>query len=201
MIMSEQILLNNESYTFTESNFPCLITYEEKMGGSHLTMAIMANLFLNGSKILCFTAYPMAKENFLNQTKDKESHISLVTKVEEITHAQNSQAIILESGNEKLFKETIKSLSDLNERIVLVKNIETFSHELITECLQIKKIILSGHIDKCVLKDTILKKNFETIIAFNQPETLFPIEVPKLERYHAFLSNKDKSGIITLKII
>ncbi len=48
--MADKILLNNEDYHIGESDLPCLIHYAPKVGGSHFSVAMVADLFLRGSK-------------------------------------------------------------------------------------------------------------------------------------------------------
>ena len=43
--MTDTILLNNQPYVFTQDNLPCLITYGEKMGGSHISITLVVDLF------------------------------------------------------------------------------------------------------------------------------------------------------------
>ena len=197
--MGNKILLDDKPYEFKENELPCLITYNEGMGGSHLTMTIVADLFLQGSKILTLTAYPMAKDNFLEQTGNDNSKIAFVNSMNDLEIAKNKQAIILESGNENLFLEVVKSLPDIKERVILIKNIEVFSNKTIENCLNLKKIILSGNIDECISKAEIVKQDWKTIIVFNQPNTSLSITVPELEKYNAFFLNSEINGIIKVQ--
>ncbi len=197
--MLGKLVLNNESYIISESNLPCLITYGEHMGGSHLSIVLIANLFLSGSKILFLTAYPMARENFLEQIGNDHSDVAFVDSISELEKSLNAQAIILKSGDEALFLEAVKILPDLQERVVLIKNMEVFSEVILDISLTIEKIILSGNIDTCVTKEKIAKKNFKTLIAFNQPEIEIPLTVPVLEKYASFLLSDITGGVLTLK--
>ena len=197
--MSDKILLNKEITHFSEKDLPCLITYTEKTGGSHFSITMVADLFLSGSKILFLTAYPMAKENFLEQIVVDHSKIAFVSSTQELEKAKNTQVIILESGNETLFIEVIKLLDDLNERVILIKNMEVFSMSVFDSCIDITKIVLSGNIDTCIAKEKIMKIDFKTIIAFSKPEISLPIEVPVLEKYVGYLSSNNKKGLVEIK--
>lgn len=197
--MADTILLNKQLYRITEDELPCLITYGEGMGGSHLSVTLVANLFLQGSKILFLTAYPMAKENFLQQVGPDHSKIAFVNSLSELQEAKNTQAIILESGKEALFLEIANSLPDLHERIILIKNIEVFSEKVFEVCLNLEKVILSGNIDTCIAKEKISQHNFKTIVAFNQSTISLPITVPVLEKWYGYLSNDTGSGIIAVQ--
>jgi len=197
--MKNNILLNDNVLHFNEKDLPCLVTYAEKTGGSHFSITMVVDLFTSGSKILFLTAYPMAKDNFFEQIGSENSNVVYIKSLEELEQAKGKQAIIVESGNEALFLEIVKILPDLQERVVLIKNMEVFSKKVFDTCLDLEKIILSGHIDECIDKERISKKDYETLIAFSKPEISLPIEVPVLEKYNGYMVSKDKSGIVNVK--
>jgi len=197
--MADKILLNNKIYNINQDCLPCLITYNDKTGGSHFSVTMIANLFLSGLKILFFSAFSMAKDNFLNQAKDKKSNIKYITTVKELQKNRQKQAIILESGNEKLFYKAIKTLGDIHDRIVFIKNIETLSSRVLNESLTLQKIILSGDVDKCAAKKQISGKKFKTIVIFSKPRILLPVKPPILEKYTGYLWSDNKGGIVTVK--
>lgn len=196
--MSEKLILNNEPYIISENDLPCLVTYGEHMGGSHLSITLVANLFLSGSKILFLTAYPMARENFLEQI-GPTSDVTFVDSISELEKSFGAQAIILKSGDEALFLEAVKIIPDLGERVILIKNMEVFSEATLDVSLNFEKVILSGNIDTCVAKEKIAKKNFKTLIAFNQPKIEIPLTVPALGKYTGFLLSDTKGGVLTVK--
>jgi len=196
--MPDTILLNNEVYHIGEDGLPCLIHYTPKTGGSHFSITMVADLFLRGSKILFLTAYPMAKDNFLQQIKGEESKTTFI--IDESQLNTNAQAIILESGNEKLFLKAVERLGDINERVVLVKNMEVFSDAIFDSCLKLQKIILSGDIDKCSAKKQISDKAFKTTVLFTKPETPLKVEPPILEKYTGYLWSDGKEGLVSVKM-
>ena len=198
--MKNNILLNDSLFNFTEKDLPCLITYVEKTGGSHFSITMVADLFRYGSKILFLTAYPMAKDNFFEQVGEDISKVAFVTSLEALDKAKDFQVIILESGNEVLFNEVVKVLPDLQERVVLVKNLEVFSEKVFDVCLNLEKVILSGHLDQCVDKKRISRKEYKSIIAFSKPEIYLPIEVPELEKYNGYMLGRTQSGILKIKV-
>ena len=198
--MAYEILLNKEVFHFTENGLPCLVHYKNKTGGSHFTVTLVADLFLQGSKILFLTAYPMAKDNFLEQVKGKEKDIIFIEEVSDLKDSENYQAIILKSGDEKLYLDVIKVIPDINERVVLVKNFEIFTEETIEKTLQMKKIILSGDIDKSPSKKQISDKLYQTTISFSQPDTAVDFKTPILEKYSGYLETTDKEGLVQIKM-
>jgi len=197
--MLDKILLNWEPYNMAESNLPALITYDKHMGGSHLSIVLIADLFLRGSKIIFLTAYPMAHDNFLNQVNGKNSNIAYVDSLDGLSKSTNAQAIIIESGNAVLFLNVIKKLPDLNDRIIFIKNIEIFNEEVYDACIGFKKLILSGNIDECNFNKKISNHQFKTIIAFNQPDTPLNIKVPLLEKWSSYLWTENENGILSIE--
>lgn len=195
--MADKILLDNKNLKIEEKDLPCLITYGEKVGGSHFTISMVANLFLKGSKIIFLTAYPMAKDNFLKQIKGKESKINYITNENQLD--ASAQAIILESSNEKLFWKVVKRIDDLRKHVVLIKNMEMFSNKILDFCLKLQKIIISGNIDKCSNKQ-IREKKFKTTIIFTKPEIKLPFNIPSLKKYTGYLWSKNKEGYVTVQI-
>lgn len=197
--MIENILLNKESYKITESDLPCLVTYQEGMGGSHLSILLTAQLFSAGSKVLFFTAYNMAKEEFVKQIGEKQKDLVYIESISDLEESLNAKCIIIKSGDQDLFIESIKKIPHLAERIVFIKNIETLNEIATETSLSLEKIIFSGDLDKCNFKELILKKNFKTVIAFNQPKVKVPFSVPLLGKYQSFLCSENKKGIIEIK--
>lgn len=195
-----KIILNKEEYKVTEQDLPYLVIYGEQSGGSYFTVSLITELFRSGSKILFFTTFPMAKDNFLEQVGPNNTKISFVNSIEELESHKDSDAIILNNGDENLFIEVLKTLGDLNERVVLVKNIEAFTADVFTACLSLEKIILSGHIDMCTSKENIMKKSFKNIVVFTKPEIPLPIEIPELEKWTGYLSSESQNGMIKVQI-
>jgi hypothetical protein len=198
--MVYEIQLNKEIFHLNEDGLPCLVHYKAKMGGSQFTVTLIADLFLQGSKVLFLTAYPMAKDNFLEQTKGMESKIFFVEKKEDLAEAQKYQAIILKSGDGSLYLEALKSLTDLKDRVILVKNFEMFDQNVLDSSIMLEKIIFSGDIDKSVAKKQISSKLYKTIIMFSESETPLPVQVPSLEKYTGYLKTANKEGLVKLKM-
>jgi hypothetical protein len=194
--MAFKLLLNNKTLNFKESDLPCLIDYKEKSGGSHFSVTLISNLFLQGSKLLILTAFPMAKNNFMDQIVGSETRVKFVKDKNDLKEAEKFQTVIIESGNGELFLEALKSLNDIDKRILFVKNVEFFKPKLIETILLRNKIILSGDFYKCKCKIKILAKEFKTIIAFSRPIKNIQIDFSKLEKYSGYLKSKHQEGVI-----
>lgn len=193
--MIDQIILNDTVRDLDENILPCLINYEEKSGGSHYSVTLVANLFKQGFKILFFTAYPMAKENFIEQVGLDEDKIAFVLNQQDLSANSNKQCLILESGNQELLDFTLNNLPDINERVILIKNIEKFEDKIISQVLSFDKIILSGHLDECSLKESIIQKEYKNIVLFNNPKVKLSVLAPDLEKYSAYFWTKEEEGI------
>lgn len=195
-----KIILNNEEYRVTEGELPYLVIYGEKSGGSHFTITLVKELFLSGSKVLFFTAFPIASDNFLEQIGPDHSNIALVNTKEDLEKYKDAQVIILGSGNEDLFVDAIANLPDIKERVVLVKNIEVFSMNVFNVCINLEKIIFSGDIDKCVAKDMIISKSYKSAVVFTKPEVSLFFSIPELPKWYGYLESENHKGLITIKI-
>ncbi|MFA5069826.1 MAG: hypothetical protein WC528_00940 [Patescibacteria group bacterium] len=195
--MADNIILNDKIYNLIDNDLPCLVVYSEKAGGSHFTVTMITDLFLQGKKILFLTAYPMAKDNFLEQIKDFFGKTIYITDKKQL---DDTPGIIIESGNEELFLEALKLLPDIKERIILIKNMEVFSQTVFDACLDFPNLILSGDIDKCVAKEQIIKKVYKTIVVFSKPQIKLGFEIPALEKYVGYWWNQDNKGLVKIKM-
>ena len=188
--MPNTILLNDIEFEIGEDRLPCLVSYAPKQGGSHLTMVIVANMFLQGSKVLILTAYPMAKDKFHEQIGGDNENVAFVTSENEIEANKNKQAIILESGNEKLFEPALKTLEDIGDRVILIKNIEQFGDQVIKLCQPFVKTILSGDMNNCLGAKGLFEKGyFKSVINF---------DLPNLDKYQGFYRDADQEGKISI---
>ena len=191
-----KVYLNDIEYIMKEVDLPCLISYGEKMGGSHLSIALVVDIFKSGSKILFLTAYSMAKDDFLDDVDIKNSEVVFVNSINDLNDSKNKQAIIFDSGNSELFLNSIKLIPDLKDRVVFIKNIETFDKNIVDVCLSLEKVIISGDVKNSKYNKEILERNYKTVINFNQTIGISSLEVSSLEKYTAYFSNEETKGII-----
>jgi hypothetical protein len=194
--MADQILFNTKVHHFTENDLPCLIHYAPKAGGSHFTVTLAADLFLHGAKVLFLSAYPMAKDNFFQQIAGMESQTAVVANTDQLN--KDAKALIIESGNEQRCLEAIRVLPDINERVVLIKNIEVFSNGLFNACLKLPKLILSGDLDRCSAKKHISEKQWKTIVLFTKPQIPLPFDPPVLEKHLGYLWTGEMNGFVSI---
>lgn len=187
------IILNNELFHLNTSDLPCLIHGVEHTGSSFFTVKLIVDLFQQGNKFLFFSAFPTAKEQFLKEA-DQAENIGQIYSHNDIK--QEKQAILVMENNPNLFIDALKILPDISERIVIIKNVDLIDMGVVKEALALtfEKIIFSGDIDKCSLKEKILQKNWQTKIIFSElAETILPVELPK---YKGYCMNNHEQGII-----
>ncbi|MFZ2150846.1 MAG: hypothetical protein WAZ12_04015 [Candidatus Absconditicoccaceae bacterium] len=195
--MIKQIILDKKIFQFEESLLPCLVVGAHKSGASYFSVTIVANLINKGSKVIFFTAFPMAKEELLDQIgTDKTFDITKKTDLENIPQ---DKSIIIESGNKELRGQVIKGVKDLENYIIFVKNIEEYDNSILDIIGINNKIILSGDLDNCSFKNNIASKKWESKIIFTVPETALNIQVPILEKYESYLINSKIKGILKIK--
>ena len=180
-----RILVNNKVANFTHEDFPMLISGEAfvQSGASFFGVSLMTELFKKGEKIVLFTALPQAKDLFRKQ----------------IEGALNENAIIIESGDEDLFIKKLNLIEDLDERIILFKNIEEYSINLFNKLKDKKLVIFSGDLDKCEFNDELVKKDFKTKIFFTYPKKIQIENKIDLPRYRGFIISDNYNGLVEIE--
>ena len=177
------ILLDGKEINFTHDDFPMLISGADKTGTSFFSICLLANIANEGHKVLLFSAYPAAKEEFRKHIKNEKA------------------ALIIESGDELEFIERIKSIDDLAERIILIKNIEAYSYHLLEAIEGAGFLIFSGDLDKCKFADNLLNMKWATKIFFS-PSLKYPEDdLTDLPKYCGRIFSQKHQGIINLDIL
>ncbi len=179
-----KITLNEENFDCSENNLPLLIHGKEKTGSSLFTVTFATNLFKKGSKLLFLTGYHMAKEEFFKQID------SLLT--------EDNKVIFRLKDQVKEFNHLVDTLPDINERVIIIKNIDLFDEKTFDLISNKQKIVISGDIDKCTFKDKILNMKFKTRVLFSELENL---KTPELQKYQGFLTKDNISGLVAVKIV
>ncbi len=179
--MNKKILLNNKEFFFTSMDLPCLIHGADHAGASLFTVTMMADVFRQGEKIIFISGYQMARDEFLSQT-----------------NADEKRVIFLQKDNIDLFPSLVSSLPDLDERIVLIKNIDLFDQSIFNHVKNHPKLILSGDIDRCSYKEDVLKISFKTKIFFSIPQINVNVTVPELSKYHGHFIGVHETGEVRI---
>lgn len=192
-----QILLNNQAFQFTNKHLPLLISGGHGAGSSLFTIHVMRQLVQAGEKILFFTALPAAKEDFKNLLSEDEL---LETEfVENGERIEGKRIIVLMSGEESAFLNAMEQISDSDQRILLVKNMDRFSSKLFDVVKSKKKLVLSGDLDETSFNDQLHDVDFGAKVFFSNPSK-WPLDsFPSMEKYSGYMTSKDDNGVIGLK--
>jgi hypothetical protein len=180
---------------FTKENLAMLIHGKEHSGASLLSVSLVAGLHNAGSKLCIFTAFPMAKEEFLEQIKNKEKVFYLENE-KDLEEALKFQAIIVQCGNTDLFLKIISNFPTMSDRIIFVKNIETIKEPILERVIPYL-FIVSGDFELNPLHQDFNLLFYKTKILFN---SLNGKTTPPLLKYQAFMEDKISDKIITLKV-
>ncbi|MFA6185582.1 MAG: hypothetical protein WC720_05585 [Candidatus Shapirobacteria bacterium] len=194
------IILNNQKYDFSESDLPIMVHGKENSGASFFSIALIANLFLSGHKILFFTAFPMAKESFSKIIGEKKSEVGFIENNSDFDQVAHKQAIIVKSGDMELFKKMVNKLDDIKERIIFIKNIEEYDESIFELVKEKIKIVISGDIDKCCFLNKFEQKEFITKIYFSKSENSLDMVIPDLDKYNGYLISEKNVGVVKIKI-
>ncbi len=181
--MLKKILLNNQEFTFTENDLPILIHGAHKAGSSLFTVTLISQLYSQGSKILFFSGYEMAKDEFKNQVKEIDAN-----KVE-----------IIKSGEEKDFLETIENVKDVDEQVLLIKNVELLGEKSYAAFKGKTKLIVSGDMEKCSFKEELLSIPYKTVIMFSQLSGYDKVVPHELQQYEGYMWG-NKEGVVKIDV-
>ncbi len=175
------ILIDNKKLELTKNGFPILIHGAEKTGASFFSICLLTDLLKTGMKAFLFSAYPMAKEEFRKQIVGYEDG-----------------AIIIDSGDEQALVEALQETPDLDERVVLIKNIDNYSLNLFNAVKDLKLIILSGDLDKFKFSNSLIDENFSTKILFSPSEKYSQYDLSDLPKYSGKMISNTYNGVISL---
>jgi hypothetical protein len=179
-----KIQLNDKDFLFTEDHLPMLIHGEDKAGASLFTITVGANFTSQDKNLLILCGYPMAREEFYKQIEKLPQN--------------NHQVLFFIKDELPQFIETVTSLSDIANRVIIIKNIELFSEETFDLISSYKNIIISGDINKCDFKEKITNIDYCSKVLFSPFEE---VTLSGFEKYNGFLSTKSETGVISTKII
>lgn len=191
---------SEEPVSFATADFPLMVHGRDKSGASLFSITLSARLHNVGEKLLIFTAYPMASEEFRKQIAVKANGVYMATTVGAIEEASKYQTIIIEPGNGALFAEYISELPDIGERYILIKNIETVEDGILDQAFfQHPKLFVSGDVSQSTYLSEIMKVAWPTQILFSEIVEGTESDIAELPKYHALMVAHGSKKIITLK--
>ena len=195
--MIKKILLNNTELQIDKSNLPCLIHGEAHVGSSLFTVSLIAKLYSQGEKILFLSGYPMARQEFIDQI-ERIDDVILAEKNISNEKLTNARVIFVARENANLFIKLASNLSDIEERVVLIKNIDLFNKETYYPVKDLEKIVLSGDLNECSYKELILEKKFKSTFLFSKT-LLINFDLPNLNKFEgSFIDSGNIRGVVKL---
>lgn len=197
--MNKQILLNGKQYSFSFDALPLLIHGADHSGASLFTVSVMTDLWAQGAKLLFLSGYHMARDEFLLQTEDGDNSM-LIESEYGIEQCDGKRTIFVKRENADWFIRLAQTLPDIDERIILIKNIDLFSAEVYNAVKDKQLLVLSGDIDRCTYMNDLLGRHFSSTVLFSQPSSAFPYTLSSVPRYHGYLWNTDAEGEVSLKM-
>mgnify|MGYP001231045806 CR=1 FL=1 len=176
-----KFLLGGNELHFTENDLPILIHGIEHVGSSQFTISLLADLYTQGSKILFFTGYQMAKDEFIKQ----------------VGEPQDNRVIFVKGTEPSEFIQNVKELEDISERVILIINVELFDQSIFDAVFEKNKLVVSGDIEKVPYKERLLSKKFNTKILFS-PASFE--QIPEIQQWSGYLIGEEKRGEVSLLI-
>lgn len=185
--------LTKEEIIFSKADLPIFIHGVEHSGASLLSITLAAGLHNAGNKLCIFTAYSMAKEEFLKQVGSTDE-VYYLENIQDVEKAYRSRTIIVKSGNVDLFLETVANKDLMEDRIIFLKNIETIKTSVFG-MVSVHPLIVSG--DLGINESQADFKDF----SYNTKIFLSPLvgeDVPRLEKYQAFMKNLSGNRMLSV---
>lgn len=157
----------NQHVTFSTKDWPLLIHGAPKAGSSFFTVALTARYVQQGKKVVFLCAKGdaiRALQQELMLGKPMEKHATVTSSA--INALEDMQLVTLMKKRGSDILETLRSLKDWGERIVVVKNVE----EMLTPALWAvlkphRHLIVSGDFEK--MNFEIDANHFTTAILFS----------------------------------
>ncbi len=186
----------NEVVPLGVIDLPMLVHGADKSGASLFSITVAAQLHKEGNKLLIFTAYSMAKDEFLSQLGEEKESVFYLTSLADIEKAKGFQSVIVEHGNEALFLSVLEQLPNLSEYVPFIKNVETVTELDIIYYALARPSVLSGDIMQSTFSEELIAADYTTRVLFT------PLEeepLPELEKYQALMKGKDGQRIVSIR--
>lgn len=189
-------ITTKEIIPFGIENLPALVHGMEGSGASFFSISLAVQLHLKKQKLIMFTAYPMAKEEFFAQIGDDKDTVFCLDAIEDIQKAEGFQTIIIKSGDEELLTAFMEEFPSLLEYALFIKNVENIKSLDVVEFAVSHPSIISGDVTKSPFTDAILSGEFKTKALLS---TLGSEDCSGLDKYQAKLITGNKECIVSLQ--
>jgi hypothetical protein len=183
----------SEIVSFNERDLPMVVHGEDHSGASLMSVTIAAKFHSQGSKLCIFTAYPMARKEFLSQINTPEVVFYLENE-EAFDEANRYQTVIIPSGDIGLFMKFISQETE-KQRILFIKNIETIHIKCLHE-IKPFKFVVSGDLEANPQQLDFKSVSYATEILFSALEGR---TLPDLEKYQGYMKRGDEEKVISIQ--
>jgi hypothetical protein len=198
--MSWQLQLDQTPYSFTLEDLPSLIHGEKGSGASLLSLALAAELYKQGHPLLIIAQSDDAREEFLKQTKS-DDHLFTIKNESDLLDAEKNQVLFLHHKDIILLPMLLNLLPEKEERVLLLKNFEDISDNVVTSLSEHRHIIYTGDLNLSSSKEYFLQLKYSSKIFFSPLRHDIRLTLPDLEKYQAYFLGRIAQGKITLKTI
>jgi hypothetical protein len=198
--MSWDILLNNNSHTFTSEDLPALIHGEKGAGASLFSACLLAQLYAQGEPLFILSSGEDVKKEVLTYLKNPDD-LGEITNESDIATIHDKQVIYLSSTLQDLVSKTISELEDFSERIVLVNKFDGFEKDTLALLYGHSKTIYCGDLNVSEAKEPLLQLKYMAKIFYSPLHNDFRLTLPDLEKYHGYYQGRIDQGNISLQQI
>lgn len=192
-------LLDTDEHNFSEDDLPLLIHGQDGNGASHFSVSVIANFYHQGAKILFTSGFKGARDAFKEQVGENDDAI-LVENAADVLDAHSKRIIMVPIERYELFKQLLKELPDINERIIYFKNYNLFDQSVFEEVRKHNKCVLQGDLNKVANIAAYKDTPWVTKIYFTQPPIQFDSKIPELPKYSGFFRQGARGGIVSLRV-
>ena len=137
------------------------------------------------------------KKNCNNENnKCEENNIETVNNLSDSAKIHEAKALLLLEKQKDALSTLLTQLPDANEWLVIIKNIELFDEQFISQFITMKNIILSGNFQKAEYIQQQFRSEINTSILFSPlPNQKFP----HVKQYSGYLSSGRGNGVVSIK--
>lgn len=196
--MSWNIILDNSPYSLTADDLPALIHGEKHVGASLFALTTLAELYRQGHPVLFIASDIATKNEFITQTSCGDNLLT-IEKETDLIGAETFQALFLSHKDILLLPSILSTLPDIQERVILLHNIEELPEVTISLLTEHPLSIFSGNLNMCSSKELLLQLKYNAKIFFSPLTNDFRLTLPQLEKYQGYFLGRISQGKIQLK--
>lgn len=179
------LLLNKTPFHLTPQDLPCMIHGVGKSGASFFTMNVVLDLIDQGHTVIFYSAFRAARD-FLTENIPEEKYAVIESQDQ---FSSTKQLLIPMSGEKELFMDLLRKRGD-SEYLIVVKNIEELSQDIVREILTHKNVIISGGCGDTKFSNLILDHQYASRIFFSDLNVFLPHEQIDLKMYEGYYEGR-----------